>query len=253
MRCYSGTSSRFWRCLWGGTPGGGGRRAGGGGHLGGAGAVAAAPPSPRADPPGSATSSARSLFQRVFSPAAPIQPGSSEEADRHSSAGSWSEVSLFDGQQWDEKLCATAPNICGLLRESSEVCGVGADATVCGTKVVVSIFRLLPGAHVLPHTGVTNRRLIMQYALKGSAGVKFRVGAEFRPYGGDGQAIVFDDSFEHEVVHNGSETRYVLYAVLQHPDVNVAECGTGEAAQSAAGNVQPPPRTSRAMPRLPRS
>ena len=66
-------------------------------------------------------------------------------------------MSLFDGSRWDEELCAAAPTICGVLRQAKEVCGVGADATVCGTKVVVSIFRLLPGAHILPHTGVTNR------------------------------------------------------------------------------------------------
>lgn len=107
----------------------------------------------------------------------------------------------------------------------------------------------------------------MQYALKGSAGVKFRVGGEFRPYGGDGQAIVFDDSFEHEVVHNGTEVRYVLYAVLQHPDVEAAECSAGETqaqpppqalgqhAKGAQGATElgSLPRTPRAMPRIPRS
>ena len=41
-------------------------------------------------------------------------------------------------------------------------------------------------------------------------------------YGGsgeDGQAIVFDDSFEHEVVHTGEADRYVLLLVLKHPDI----------------------------------
>ena len=31
--------------------------------------------------------------------------------------------------------------------------------------------------------------------------------------------MVFDDSFEHEVVHGGEEDRLVLYAVLHHPDL----------------------------------
>jgi hypothetical protein len=42
-------------------------------------------------------------------------------------------------------------------------------------------------------------------------------------YGGsgeDGLAIVFDDSFEHEVVHRGDQDRYVVLLVLKHPDVH---------------------------------
>ena len=43
-------------------------------------------------------------------------------------------------------------------------------------------------------------------------------------YGGlrgeDGLAIVFDDSFEHEVVHRGEQDRYVVLMVLKHPDVH---------------------------------
>ncbi len=37
--------------------------------------------------------------------------------------------------------------------------------------------------------------------------------------GEDGSIIVFDDSFEHEVVHAGMEDRYILLIVLKHPDV----------------------------------
>ena len=35
----------------------------------------------------------------------------------------------------------------------------------------------------------------------------------------DGRAIVFDDSFEHEVIHTGKRDRYVVLIVLKHPDV----------------------------------
>ena len=62
-------------------------------------------------------------------------------------------------------------------------------------------------------------RLILQFALRGSDGVTFTVGDEARSYGGDGHAIVFDDSFEHHVRHDGAEDRYVLFAILKHPDV----------------------------------
>ena len=85
--------------------------------------------------------------------------------------------------------------------------------------VDVTVLRLAAGATVLPHCGVTNRRLIMQFALRGSDGVEFIVGGEARGYGGDGHAIVFDDSFEHQVNHRGPEDRYVFFAILKHPDV----------------------------------
>ena len=85
--------------------------------------------------------------------------------------------------------------------------------------MVATVLRLAPGANILPHCGVTNRRLIMQFALRGSDGVTFTVGDEPRSYGGDGHAIVFDDSFEHHVRHDGAEDRYVLFAILKHPDV----------------------------------
>jgi hypothetical protein len=87
----------------------------------------------------------------------------------------------------------------------------------CGTRVVATVFKLAPGARVQPHTGTTNRRLVLQFALAGSDGVRVRVGGAWRSYGGDGRAVVFDDSFEHEVVHGGQADRYVLYAALHHP------------------------------------
>ena len=35
-----------------------------------------------------------------------------------------------------------------------------------------------------------------------------------------GQCLVFDDSFEHEVSHNGQEARVVLMFNFWHPDIS---------------------------------
>ena len=61
----------------------------------------------------------------------------------------------------------------------------------------------------------------MQFALRGSQGVTFTVGEEDRGYGGDGHAIVFDDSFEHSVTHTGEAggARLVLIVDFLHPDL----------------------------------
>jgi aspartate beta-hydroxylase len=140
---------------------------------------------------------------------------------------SWSESPLFDGRVWSEPGCAALPTLCRLLQGDGvaaepSLCtapATASDVNLCGTSIVASVLRLAPGAAVLPHCGITNRRLTMQFALRGSEGVEVIVGGEARGYGGDGRAIVFDDSFEHSVRHGGSRVRYVLYAVLRHPSV----------------------------------
>lgn len=37
----------------------------------------------------------------------------------------------------------------------------------CGSDTIVTILRLKPGTHILPHCGTTNRRLIMHFVLRG--------------------------------------------------------------------------------------
>jgi len=117
-----------------------------------------------------------------------------------------------EGDDADGGGVAAEPSLCTAPATASDV-------NLCGTSIVASVLRLAPGAAVLPHCGITNRRLTMQFALRGSEGVEVIVGGEARGYGGDGRAIVFDDSFEHSVRHGGSRVRYVLYAVLRHPSV----------------------------------
>jgi hypothetical protein len=185
-------------------------------------------------------------LKRLVSPSAPFRPPS-KDADAEGE-GAWSELPLYDGREWDAEACALAPTLSRLLQTADgralpELGAAPLDSNrpnLCGTPVVATVLRLAPGANILPHCGVTNRRLaaeshkrrvdgvwscrcphrlIMQFALRGSDGVTFTVGDEARSYGGDGHAIVFDDSFEHHVRHDGAEDRYVLFAILKHPDV----------------------------------
>ena len=164
-------------------------------------------------------------LKRLVSPSAPFRPPS-KDADAEGE-GAWSELPLYDGREWDAEACALAPTLSKLLQTADgralpELGAAPLDSNrpnLCGTPVVATVLRLAPGANILPHCGVTNRRLIMQFALRGSDGVTFTVGDEPRSYGGDGHAIVFDDSFEHHVRHDGAEDRYVLFAILKHPDV----------------------------------
>jgi len=160
---------------------------------------------------------ANAAFERIVSSGAPISAAAGADAD---AAGVWSEFMIFDGNAWLEERCALTVSLCALLRKAPEVAGevVNADESVLGPQGQVTLFRLHPGAHVLPHVGVTNRRLVLQFPLRGWRGVRIRVANESRRYT-EGRAMVFDDSFEHEVVHDGDEPRFVLYAVLHHPEL----------------------------------
>ena len=96
------------------------------------------------------------------------------------------------------------PTICAILRAAPEVSGTVGGVTQQGE---VTLYKLQPGAHILPHSGVTNRALVLHFPLVGTDGVRVRVGDEWRRYE-VGRTMVFDDSFEHEVIHGGSRTRY---------------------------------------------
>ena len=79
-----------------------------------------------------------------------------------------------------------------------------------------------PGTHVWPHTGPTNCRLRAHLGLVVPEGAFLRVANETRTWS-QGQFIIFDDSFEHEVWHNGSSYRLVLIVDVWHPELTREE------------------------------
>jgi hypothetical protein len=108
------------------------------------------------------------------------------------STGGWAEFGpLFNGIEWSASHCSVLPIICSTLqryiqqnRSDNELCGIHSNTrsmnvsssdlqlkrTVemrCGSDTIVTILRLRPGTHILPHCGTTNRRLIMHFVLRG--------------------------------------------------------------------------------------
>ena len=75
---------------------------------------------------------------------------------------------------------------------------------------------LTPGSHILPHTGVTNARLVSHLALIVPPGCAIRVGDETREWH-EGRGFVFDDTHEHEAWNHGEETRVVLIVDIWNP------------------------------------
>jgi tetratricopeptide (TPR) repeat protein len=86
-----------------------------------------------------------------------------------------------------------------------------------------AMFSLLaPGAHIPPHTGVANTRLVCHLPLIVPPGCWFRVGAETRAWE-VGKAWVFDDTIEHEALNPSDFLRVILIVDTWHPDLSPAE------------------------------
>ena len=76
-----------------------------------------------------------------------------------------------------------------------------------------------PGVHVWPHCGPTNCRVRCHLGLVTPPGPRIRVGNETRAWE-QGRFIIFDDSFEHEVWHDGESVRLVLIIDVWHPELS---------------------------------
>jgi aspartyl/asparaginyl beta-hydroxylase (cupin superfamily) len=86
-----------------------------------------------------------------------------------------------------------------------------------------AMFSLLaPGAHIPPHTGVANTRLVCHLPLIVPEGCWFRVGDDKRLWE-TGKAWIFDDTIEHEAMNPSGELRVILIVDTWHPDLGPAE------------------------------
>lgn len=81
---------------------------------------------------------------------------------------------------------------------------------------------LSPGTHILPHTGVTNVRLVTHLPLIVPADCALRVGGETHVWQ-EGRCVTFDDTFEHEAWNRSGETRVVLILDSWNPDLTDVE------------------------------
>jgi aspartate beta-hydroxylase len=90
-------------------------------------------------------------------------------------------------------------------------------------KAPSAFFSILrAGAHIPPHTGVTNTRAIVHLPLVVPAGCSFRVGGETRAWE-EGVAFAFDDTIEHEAVNPSDQDRIVLIFDVWNPHLTAAE------------------------------
>ncbi len=88
-----------------------------------------------------------------------------------------------------------------------------------------AFFSLLqPGAHIPPHTGVTNLRAIIHVPLIVPGDCGFRVGGETREWQ-VGTAFAFDDTIEHEAWNRSDTLRAILILDVWNPHISEEERG----------------------------
>jgi aspartate beta-hydroxylase len=90
-------------------------------------------------------------------------------------------------------------------------------------KAPSAFFSILrAGAHIPPHTGVTNTRAIVHLPLVVPEGCSFRVGGETRAWR-EGVAFAFDDTIEHEASNPTDQDRIILILDVWNPHLTGAE------------------------------
>jgi aspartate beta-hydroxylase len=96
---------------------------------------------------------------------------------------------------------------------------------------------LTPGTHLWAHCGPTNAVISLSLGLITPPGCVIRVGTEERSWR-EGECLVFDDTYEHEVWHRGEITRFVMLLDVWHPELTPAERVVLERALWAPGEVE---------------
>jgi aspartyl/asparaginyl beta-hydroxylase (cupin superfamily) len=87
----------------------------------------------------------------------------------------------------------------------------------------MALFSLLkPGAHIRPHHGLFNFRLICHLPLIVPPGCTLRVGNQERSWA-EGKLLIFDDSMEHEARNQSDQERIILLFETWRPEIGEAD------------------------------
>jgi len=98
------------------------------------------------------------------------------------------------------------------------------DLPICYNFGFVAYSQLLPGTHIVAHVGSSNLRIRYHLGIDipEPDKARIRVGKEWRHWKQNG-VIAFDDSYNHEVIHEGDRKRTILIVDVWHPSLSAAE------------------------------
>lgn len=105
---------------------------------------------------------------------------------------------------------------------------------IAGRSPMVLFSILQPGTHIPPHNGMLNTRLICHIPLIVPDNCVLRVGNEACPVL-EGEAMIFDDSIEHEAWNRSDQPRVVLLFEVWRPELDAVERNSLTAMFEAIG------------------
>ena len=139
----------------------------------------------------------------------------------------WTAIHLIQNGVTIEANARHCPAVMGLLGACDQP-----EIPERGPNAMFSL--LAPGAHIPPHNGVANTRLVCHLPLIVPPGCWFRVGSERRDWE-VGKAWIFDDTIEHEAMNPSDALRVILIIDTWHPGLSSAERAAVTAVMTASG------------------
>lgn len=169
-----------------------------------------------------ATAAIRAEVETLLAEGADFRPYVEREKDRPErdfhglqDDPSWTAFYLWKDGAFVEENAARCPRTVEAMRK--------VPLSRIGSRTPSVLFSLLrPGAHIPPHHGMLNSRLICHLPLIVPPGGWLRVGGETRAWE-EGKLLIFDDSIEHEARNPADSLRVVLLFDIWRPELSEAE------------------------------
>lgn len=128
---------------------------------------------------------------------------------------SWTVYPFFHMGVFVEHVTASCPKTAAIVANLPDSC-----AEYPWADVIFSVQG--PHSRLVPHCSIDNLRVRCHLGIAIPKGTGIRVEKQKQTWA-EGQCLVFEDSFEHEVWNHSDQRRIVLIADLWHPDLTAVE------------------------------
>lgn len=151
-----------------------------------------------------------------FVPYIQYRPGDPvNQWDKLNHSRNWSGFHLYEHGQPVHEHLAQCPR-------TAEALALVDTVKIAGLCPNAMFSALVPGAHIPPHTGETNARLVAHLPLIVPGNCHFRVGYDWKQWR-EGKCWVFDDTLEHEARNDSNQLRVILMFDVWNPLLSLAE------------------------------
>ncbi|XP_040564034.1 uncharacterized protein [Lepeophtheirus salmonis] len=145
-----------------------------------------------------------------------------QESENLLDSGSWQQFEIYKQGRKVKKNCLLTPFTCSLFEHFPPA--------RTNTRGQIKFSIMSDNTHVHAHCGPTNTRLRIHLPLvvpstADSSNLKLRVTDKYLTWK-EGEFLIFDDSFDHEVWNNSGGERLVLIFDIWHPEITSEQAAT---------------------------